>query len=61
MEDFISNLIGNGILIFMIVAVFFGTTADIGYVAAGGSGLIIAWVFSLYLRHPEKFKLHKKH
>lgn len=59
MEDFVSKIIGNGILIVMLVAVFFGTTIQLGYVAAGSSAAIIIWVSYLYLKHPESFRKHQ--
>jgi hypothetical protein len=56
MEDFVSKIIGNGMVIVMLVAVFFGTSKQLGYVAAGSSVAIILWVVYLYLKHPELFK-----
>ena len=59
MEDFVSKVIGNGMVIVMFIAVCFGTTRQLGYVAAGSSVAIIGWVAYLFMKHPESFKRQK--
>ncbi|MBU2750575.1 hypothetical protein [Acidithiobacillus thiooxidans] len=58
-EDFASKVVGNGILIIMFMAIFFGNTQDIGYAAMVDVFILLGWLLYMYMKHPDHFKSKK--
>lgn len=59
-DDFFTNVVANGIIIIMAIAIIFGDNHDIGYAAIADIVLIGIWLVRAYIRHPEDFRFRCK-